>query len=71
MSILKYYFHPDLNMLTLSFRVLKHSLPCKFSPLVRMVKATCLLCMQTCIRHFKKHIIVLGYLLLHNKLPQT
>ena len=23
------------------------------------------------IRYFKKHIIVLGYLLLHNKLPQT
>ena len=49
MNILEYYFHPDLNVLTLSFRVLKCFLPCKFSPLLRMVKATCLLCMKTCV----------------------
>ena len=59
MNIMKYYFHTDPNTLTHFLRVIKCFMPCKFSLLIWRVKSMCLLCMMTCVRQFKKHVIVL------------
>lgn len=63
MNVMEQCFHTD----TLSELWLVSCL------LVRMVKASCL-CMKTCIRHFKKHIIVLGiycFIINHPKLSSV